>query len=149
MTIEFLHEAPQYVAPAAALMRSLLSGPPCLEPYLDVLSHSLTPGRLPLAAVAVEDGEVIGAVGIFIADLLSRQDLRPWLACLAVRKDRQGKGVGTALQAFALDCCRLLGYETVYLYTTLDGYYERTGWRYLCSGCEEDGSAVKIYSHAL
>ena len=39
-----------------------------------------------------------------------------------------------------------MGFETVYLYTTLVDYYEKTGWVHFDGGYELiDGSAQKIY----
>ena len=117
--------------------------------YEELLSHSMTPGKLPLTLVAVEDGALVGTVGLWRADMLARQDLWPWLACLAVPKDRRGRRIGQALQEAVKDTARQMGFAKVYLYTTLENYYEKTGWQWIGRGYEMDNSEQQIYQFSL
>lgn len=115
------------------------------EFYKGIIDHSLTEGQLPITFVAMEDNEVIGTVGIWRSDLLSRQDLFPWFSALYVREDYRCKGIGIQLQEYALKYCKKQGFKEVYLYTDIENYYEKTGWEFICDGYEYSGSKIKIY----
>ena len=86
-----------------------------------------------------------GAVLLQRADLMSRQDLWPWLACIYVRPQYRGLHIGAQLQ---LELCRYAaehGFGRVYLYTDLINYYEKTGWIYAGQCVECDGSAKQLF----
>lgn len=74
--------------------------------YPELVEHSQTPNGLPLTMVAVEDGRLQGTVGVWRTDMLSRQDLTPWLACLVVRPELRSRGIGRALQEAVKEYCR-------------------------------------------
>lgn len=119
------------------------------EFFNDIINHSLIEGRLPITFLAMEDNEVVGTVGIWRGDLLSRQDLFPWFSALYVREDYRSKGIGVKLQKYALNYCKLQGYKEIYLYTDIKNYYERSGWEFLCSGFEYSGNKMSIYKFNL
>lgn len=100
---------------------------------------------LPAAFAAYADGQPAGAVLLQRADLMSRQDLWPWLACIYVRPQYRGLHIGAQLQ---LELCRYAaehGFGRVYLYTDLINYYEKTGWIYAGQCVECDGSAKQLF----
>ena len=117
--------------------------------YKEIIEHSLEEMKLPITFVAIENHEVIGTVGIWRGDLLSRQDLFPWISALVVRQDYRNKGVGQALQKFALNYCQSHNFGDVYLYTDIENYYEKMGWEFIDEGYEYSGGKVKIYKHQL
>lgn len=117
------------------------------EFYRGIIEHSLKEGQLPITFVAIENEEVVGTVGIWRGDLLSRQDLFPWISALVVRKDYRNKSVGQKLQKFALDYCSSQNYKEVYLYTSIENYYEKMGWKFIDEGYEYSGDKIKIYEY--
>lgn len=149
MEIVPLYEHPELAGQVTALLEAEFGTPMGKHFYPELVEHSQTPNGLPLTMVAVEDGRLQGTVGVWRTDMLSRQDLTPWLACLVVRPELRSRGIGRALQEAVKEYCRGQGFPAVYLYTTLVGYYERSGWRYLGKGYEMDGSEQRIYSFPL
>lgn len=82
-------------------------------------------------------------------DLLSRQDLFPWLSALAVKKEFRNQNIGQELQKFLISYAKGKGYKELYLYTDLDNYYEKTGWTHFDNGVEFTGGIVKLYKQDL
>ena len=149
MEILPLYERPALRPAVEALLTEEFGAPLGDHFYEELLAHSMTPGKLPLTLVAVEDGALAGTAGLWRADMLARQDLSPWLACLAVPKDRRGRRIGQALQEAVKDLARQMGFAQVYLYTNLQNYYEKTGWQWMDRGYEMDNSEQQIYVFSL
>ena len=78
-------------------------------------------------------------------DLISRQDLMPWLACLFVKVDHRNKGVAGSLLDHGLNEAKMKGFQKLYLYTDLENFYERKGWNHMCNGYNVATTEVKIY----
>lgn len=150
MELGFLYDRPQLLPQVTALLRQSFGTALGEHFYEELLTHSMTPRRLPLTVVAWEGEGLLGTVGLWRADLLSRQDLTPWMACLAVSPPHRRRGLGTALQKFLLNAARDLGFSEVYLYTTLENYYEKTNWQYQEPAYElVDDTPQKIYRIGL
>ena len=103
----------------------------------------------PFVFVAFLNGTPAGTVALLRADLFSRQDLYPWMADLYVPPEHRGKGVGSALQDFILGEARRRGFDKMYLYTPLKGYYEKKGWEPMCEEMDRDRSIVRVYRKGL
>lgn len=117
--------------------------------YQDCILHSVeTESNLPRFYVAVENNSFIGTYAILRNDLISRQDLFPWLACLYVVPERRGQNIGAKLLQHALQETRKMGKGHLYLCTDLDGYYERYGWNHIANGYIFTGAETKIYAAA-
>ncbi|ADL50816.1 GNAT family N-acetyltransferase [Clostridium cellulovorans] len=114
-----------------------------------IVKNSLRKNQLPLTFIALMDNQLVGTVGLWRSDLLSRQDLYPWLSALFVKEQYRGKNIGQELQRFLIDYCREKGYEELFLYTDICNYYEKTGWQYLDDGIEYSGESIKIYKKEL
>jgi GNAT superfamily N-acetyltransferase len=99
----------------------------------------------PLMYVAFVDGTPAGTVALLRADLFSRQDLYPWMADLYVPPEYRNRGIGSALQDFVLAEAKKQGFDEIFLYTPLKGYYEKKGWEFVCEEMERDGQIVRIY----
>ncbi|WP_423055741.1 GNAT family N-acetyltransferase [Bacillus atrophaeus] len=82
-------------------------------------------------------------------DLISRQDLFPWLACLFVVPKLRGNEIGCALLRHALKEAHRKGFENLYLCTDLEGYYEKYGWVYIKNGYIFNGEPAKLYKKAV
>ena len=113
------------------------------------MEHSTKENDLPITFVMVENDELLGTVGIWRGDLLSRQDLYPWLSALIVNPKYRNRGIGKELQNYVLEYCRKKGYKEVFLYTDLKNYYEKNEWVQFDLGYEYSGSQVTIYKHQV
>ncbi|KGA25831.1 GNAT family acetyltransferase [Pectobacterium brasiliense] len=119
------------------------------EFFASVVRNSLNPAALPLTFIALEGERLVGTVGLWRCDLISRQDLTPWLASLYVEESQRDKGLGIALQQHVLDFCRRRGFDDLYLFATFSGYYEKHGWRYIGDGLDYPDKAVRLYHQSL
>ena len=114
--------------------------------YRDCMLHSIqTNSDLPRFYIAVDHDTIVGSYALLRNDLISRQDLFPWLACLYVLPERRGRKIGAALLAHGLREAREAGYDRLYLCTDLEGYYEKYGWVYVTDGYGIAGDKTKIY----
>ena len=50
--------------------------------------------KLPKFYLAIEENKILGSYALLTNDLISRQDLMPWLGCLFVNEENRGKGGG-------------------------------------------------------
>ena len=111
--------------------------------------HSSQKNDIPQTFVALLDGKPVGTVALWRNDLRCRQDLYPWMACLYVQEEHRKRGIGTILQDFAIEQAKKLGYKSLYLFTDLNGYYEKNGWTYLEDAPTMKGKTVKIYKYSV
>jgi putative acetyltransferase len=92
---------------------------------VDVLRGRATPF---ISLVAIEDGEIVGHICFTPVALESDPACRAvGLAPMAVRPDRQRRGIGTELVRRGLEECRRLGQEFVVVVGHA-GYYPRFGF---------------------
>ncbi|QTD42538.1 GNAT family N-acetyltransferase [Sporosarcina sp. Te-1] len=114
--------------------------------YQDCMSHSATSsGDLPSFYIAIEDEKTIGTYALLRNDLVSRQDLSPWLACLYVDPAFRGKSIGSRLLAHARREARQKGYDRLYLTTDHNRYYEKYGWTKIGTCYDLFGNPSSIY----
>lgn len=114
--------------------------------YQDCMLHSCSSDcDLPRFYIAVQNDSIVGTYALLRNDLISRQDLFPWLACLYVVPELRGNKVGSILLNHALEETKSLGLTKLYLSTDLEGYYEKYDWTYLTTGYLFNGEAAKIY----
>lgn len=88
-------------------------------------------------------------MGLWRCDLISRQDLYPWLAALYIDEKQRGHGLGEQLQKHVIDSARDLGYPHLYLYSSCKDYYERFGWQYIGDGLDYPDKPVHLYQFTL
>ena len=117
--------------------------------YASVIDSSLSGADLPLTFVALDDDRPVGTVGLWRCDLISRQDLFPWLAALYVDESSRGKGVSEALQQHVMTYAQARGYPRLWLWSTFEGYYERSGWLPQGEALEYPDKPVKLYYRDL
>jgi len=116
--------------------------------YLDAIVHSsITPTALPRFYLMLEDEQAVGCYALLTNDLVSRQDLWPWLACLWVDPSRRGRKLGGLLLEHGRSEARRLGYPKLYLTTDHDGYYERYGWTRMEDAFNLFGERGRVYWH--
>lgn len=80
------------------------------------------------AMVALVDGTPAGSAFLVEKDLETHTHLRPWLAGLFVMPQFRQMGTGTRLTAAVAEEAARLGHSSVYLYTSIGGFYRRQGW---------------------
>ncbi|MWC27612.1 GNAT family N-acetyltransferase [Paenibacillus sp. MMS18-CY102] len=118
--------------------------------YYDCMFHSCTTDcELPRFYIALHNNSIVGTYALLRNDLISRQDLFPWLACLYVVPQLRGNRVGSILLRHAQEETRKLGLTKLYLSTDLEGYYEKYDWTLLSTGYIFNGDATKIYEACL
>lgn len=61
--------------------------------------------------IAVDGEQLLGTVGLWRCDLITRQDLCPWLAALYVDDAARGKGLAGQLQQHVIAYAAQSGYE--------------------------------------
>ncbi|WP_255253181.1 GNAT family N-acetyltransferase [Brevibacillus laterosporus] len=118
--------------------------------YHDCMFNSCTSNcDLPRFYIAVRNNSIVGTYAILRNDLISRQDLFPWLACLYVVPELRGNRVGSILLKHAKEETKRLGLTKLYLSTDLEGYYEKYNWTFLTTGYIFNGDATKIYEATI
>lgn len=117
--------------------------------YKDSIINSLDPSiDLSKFYISLQGDSIIGSYALLRNDLISRQDLVPWFACLYINPEVRGQKVGALLLNHAVDQARQKGYERLYLSTALENFYEKYGWEYVDQGYYFNGEATKIYSRS-
>jgi GNAT superfamily N-acetyltransferase len=115
--------------------------------YKDCISHSLEKeNKLPKFYLGISGSEIVASYALLTNDIISRQDLMPWLACLFVNEGHRGSGIAKSLLDHGLKQAYLKGFPILYLCTDLENFYERKGWKYHCQGFGVSGGSIKIYS---
>lgn len=149
MKIGMLRDYPQLIEEVIEELNTNFGDKNSKNFYRGIVEHSLKENELPITFVAVENDVLIGTVGVWRGDLLSRQELYPWLSALVVNVDYRNRGIGQELQNHVIEYCKSRGYKDLYLYTDLEGYYEKNNWKKIDSGYEYTGNKVQIYKQSL
>ena len=114
--------------------------------YKDCIENSLdNRNALPKFYLAMMENEMVGSYALLTNDIISRQDLMPWFACLYVNEDQRNKRIAGQLIQHALCETSKKGFEQLYLSTHLNGFYENKGWKHVANGYHIDDSEIKIY----
>ncbi|MBS1203230.1 MAG: family acetyltransferase [Proteobacteria bacterium] len=117
--------------------------------FASIIDHSQTPGALPLTFVLVDGDELLATVGLWRCDLISRQDLFPWLAALYVKESARGQGLAGQLQQHMMVQAKAMGFSQLHLYSACRDFYERYGWEYIGDGLDYPNALVHLYRIAL
>lgn len=131
---------------AVAYIHSKWGKPENYAFYYDAIEHSSEPGKpLPRFYLLLKESEIVGCYALLTNDLISRQDLYPWLGCLFIEESERGQQLGALLLNHGVNEAGKLGYKTVYLTTDHDGYYEKYGWQRMEDGYDFYGNSSRIY----
>lgn len=104
---------------------------------------------IPQIFISTEGNKLTGFVALLRNDLTCRQDLFPWFGCLYINKDYRGKGISRLLEKHACNKAKELGFNKLYLISLLEDYYEKLGWKYMCSEPRGTGEMTKVYEKEL
>jgi len=117
--------------------------------FQDCILHALPhESSLPNFYLLLHDQKMIGSYTLITNDLISRQDLMPWLACLYVDEAYRNQGLAERLLNHGLQEAGKMGYGNLYLSTDLKGFYEKKGWELVSSGYNPSGVCFPIYAHS-
>lgn len=83
---------------------------------------------IPITYIAKINDKVIGTISFVDNDTELRTDLYPMIACFYVKEEYRNKGIATRLMKTMLDDISV-HFDFVYLTTSLDGFYEKFGFR--------------------
>lgn len=117
--------------------------------FASVVDSGLRGADLPITFIALLGDKLVGTVGLWRCDLISRQDLTPWLAALYVDESQRGSGLGLRLQQHVQDYSRGASFSELYLYSDFSGYYERHGWHYIGDALDYPDRPVRVYHREL
>ena len=113
------------------------------------VKSSLSKTDVPQTLIGLENDTLVATASLWRCDLQSRQDLFPWFGGLWVKPECRMQGIGTQMQTVAIEKLRAIGYRAVYLFTELDGYYEKNGWYYIGPVPDEKGIIVRLYQYNI
>ncbi len=115
--------------------------------YRDAIFHY--GDQLPRFFLLLEGERILGCGALIANDFVSRHDLWPWYACHYIEPDHRGRGLGKLLLDHAVRLAGELGFDSVYLSTDHQGYYEKYGWKRIEDGYEPSGAPTRIYRFNL
>lgn len=96
------------------------------------MAHSVNEEKLPQTFVALDSGETVGMYQLSMSDdLFGRPDIYPWLINVYVDEAHRGKQIGRFLMETVKENAKKAGIETLYLYTSHVGLYEKFGWEFI------------------
>lgn len=146
MKIINVHDHQPGLEAAAGYIHGIWGRPQNLAFYLDAVLHSsLTEKALPRFYLLLEGARVAGCCALLTNDLISRQDLWPWLACLYVEPEYRGRALGATLLEHGAREAGKMGYGRLYLNTDHAAYYEKYGWVRMEDGYNLFGERGRIY----
>lgn len=115
--------------------------------YEDCILHSTDPSKpLPKFYMGLINNEIIASYALLTNDIISRQDLYPWLACLFVNPEHRNKGYASQLLLHGLKEAERKGFDTLYLSSDLENFYERKGWTPHSVGYNIVDQGITIFS---
>jgi len=115
--------------------------------YRDCIINSIHNNKiLPKFYVGLDGGQIIASYALLTNDIISRQDLYPWLACLYVNSEHRNKGLAEKLLDHGLSEAAQKGFDCLYLSSDLENFYERKGWTHIANGYNIFDEEIKIYS---
>lgn len=120
-----------------------------LEAYRDSMEECLTKNTaVPQWYMAMDNGQIIGGLGVIANDFHNRKDLTPNICAVYTEKERRGNGIAGALLHYVCADMKEKGIGTLYLLTDHTSFYERYGWEFLCM-VQGDGEPelTRMYVH--
>lgn len=117
------------------------------------LKDSCNRDKLPIALVAIHDGEVCGTATLKAESVSTHKHLTPWLAALLVAPEFRRRGVGEQLIAAIEKEASQLGFKRIYVGTgegsgTPESLLRNRGWEFVEKG-PYFVSEVSIFQKAL
>lgn len=120
-----------------------------LAAYLESMEECLAQKvPVPQWYVTLENGKIIGGLGVIENDFHNRKDLKPNVCAVYTEKEKRGNGIAGALLHYVCADMKVKGIDTLYLVTDHTSFYERYGWKFLCM-VQNDGepNMSRMYIH--
>lgn len=98
--------------------------------------------------LCLDDGKIIGGLGVIENDFHDRKDLTPNVCAVYTEEACRGNGIAGHLLNMAVEDLRSKGITPLYLITDHTGFYEQYGWEFLCM-VQGDGEEkmTRMYIH--
>lgn len=122
-----------------------------LEAYRESMEECLTQkSAVPQWYLAMEDGQILGGLGVIENDFHDRKDLAPNVCAVYTEEAKRGQGIAGALLDRVCKDMSDRDIDTLYLVTDHTSFYERYGWEFLCmvQGDGEPG-LTRMYVHKM
>jgi GNAT superfamily N-acetyltransferase len=97
----------------------------------DYYKRSVNEDRLPRTYVGYADGKPVGTFQFGMGDIFVRPDIYPWLKHVYVAPGFRGKGYAAKMMEFAVTEIRNMDFDEFFLFTHLNGFYEKFGWEFI------------------
>lgn len=119
------------------------------EAYLESMEECFArENPVPQWYVAIEEGRIIGGLGVIENDFHDRKDLAPNVCAVFVEEDRRCNGIAGALLNNVCEDMKNKGVDTLYLLTDHDSFYERYGWEFFCEAYGDgEEKPSRMYRH--
>ena len=95
------------------------------------IKSSVREKGVPSTYAVLSDNQYVGTFSFWNCDLQSRQDLKPWVGGIVVESSFRGQGIGLYIQTEVKRVLKEEGIKEAFLFTELNGFYEKTGWVFL------------------
>ena len=103
-----------------------------LEDYIKIKKDKILNSDKVISILGLIDNSLlIGFISLFKYDGEERKDLTPWYATMYVKKEYRNKGYSKMLNDAIIEEVKRLGYDKVYLKSSLVNYYEKFGFKYI------------------
>ena len=148
MEILKIREHPELAERAAQWYHSKWGIP--LNAYVESISDCLKREKsVPQWYLAMENGEIVGGLGVIENDFHERKDLAPNVCAVYVEKEFRCRGIAGKLLNFVCEDMEKFGIDALYLLTDHTSFYERYGWEFLCMVREEgkEEETARCYVH--
>lgn len=144
-----LRDRAELLSPAARWFHTKWGIP--LEAYRDSMAECIRQtGPVPQWYMALDNGAMIGGLGVIENDFHNRKDLSPNVCAVCVEEAYRRRGIAGALLNHACADMAELGATTLYLLTDHTSFYERYGWQFLCMvQGDGDEKPSRMYVHHL
>ncbi|MBC2581675.1 GNAT family N-acetyltransferase [Clostridium sp. DJ247] len=150
MRIISVRQEPNYKEIAAKYIHSKWGNETNYQLYEDSIFGCVnTKEPVPYWYLLEIDNQIVGCTGLIDHDFINRIDLSPWLCSLYIEKEHRGKALGSLLIEQVKKDAGLEGFESIYLCTELNEFYEKYGFKYIGEGFYPDGQPSKIYEVKL
>ncbi len=105
---------------------------------------------IPQWYLAVENGQIVGGLGVIENDFHDRKDLSPNVCAVYVEEAWRCRGIAGALLEAVCQDMAALGVPVLYLLTDHTSFYERYGWEFFCMALGEgEEEPSRMYVHRM
>lgn len=122
-----------------------------LEAYTESIEECICNKlAVPQWYLAMENGMIVGGLGVIENDFHDRKDLTPNVCAVYVEETHRCQGIAGKMLDFVCTDMNEMGIDTLYLITDHISFYERYGWKFLCM-VQGDGEPdmSRMYIHTM